>query len=59
MMQNKIDPSGELSAADFDNTDIEFTDSIDVLRNANFFIVAVPTPIGAGLEIRKDRLRSR
>ena len=45
MMQNKIDPSGELSAADFDNTDIEFTDSIDVLRNANFFIVAVPTPI--------------
>jgi UDP-N-acetyl-D-galactosamine dehydrogenase len=45
MMQNKIDPSGELNAADFDNTDIEFTDSIDVLRKANFFIVAVPTPI--------------
>lgn len=45
MMQNKIDPSGELNAADFDNTDIEFTDNIDVLRKANFFIVAVPTPI--------------
>ncbi len=45
MMQNKIDPSGELRAADFDNTDIVFTDSIDVLREANFFIVAVPTPI--------------
>ncbi|MEO8149319.1 MAG: nucleotide sugar dehydrogenase [Bacteroidia bacterium] len=45
MMQNKIDPSGELDSAAFENCDIEFTDSIDVLRKANFFIVAVPTPI--------------
>ena len=44
-MQNKIDPSGELDAAAFDNSDIIFTDSLDVLRQANFFIVAVPTPI--------------
>lgn len=45
MMQNNIDPSGELDASAFAGTDITFTDSIDVLRTANFFIVAVPTPI--------------
>ena len=45
MMQNKIDPSGELESSAFDGADIQFTDSIDVLRSANFFIVAVPTPI--------------
>ncbi len=45
MMRNNIDPSGELDTTAFEGCDIEFTDSIDVLRNANFFIVAVPTPI--------------
>ncbi len=45
MMQNKQDPSGELDAPAFENADIVFTDSLDVLRQANFFIVAVPTPI--------------
>lgn len=45
MMRNNIDPSGELEASAFEGCDIEFTDSLDVLRNANFFIVAVPTPI--------------
>ncbi|MEP7263781.1 MAG: nucleotide sugar dehydrogenase [Bacteroidota bacterium] len=45
MMQNNIDPSGELDASAFEGADITFTDSIDVLRTANFFIVAVPTPI--------------
>jgi UDP-N-acetyl-D-galactosamine dehydrogenase len=45
MMRNKIDPSGELESSAFDNCDIQFTDSLDVLREANFFIVAVPTPI--------------
>ena len=44
-MRNNIDPSGELDAEAFKDTDITFTDSIDVLRTANFFIVAVPTPI--------------
>ena len=44
-MRNKVDPSGELEAAAFENTDIVFSDSLDVLRQANFFIVAVPTPI--------------
>jgi UDP-N-acetyl-D-galactosamine dehydrogenase len=45
MMQNNIDPSQELDAKDFEGCDIEFTASIDVLKQANFFIVAVPTPI--------------
>lgn len=44
-MRRHIDPSGELDASDFEGCDIEFTDSPDVLRNAGFFIVAVPTPI--------------
>jgi UDP-N-acetyl-D-glucosamine/UDP-N-acetyl-D-galactosamine dehydrogenase len=44
-MRNCSDPSGELDAAAFENTDIEFTSSLDVLKQANFFIVAVPTPI--------------
>jgi UDP-N-acetyl-D-glucosamine/UDP-N-acetyl-D-galactosamine dehydrogenase len=45
MMRNNIDPSQELSADNFAGCDIEFTTSIDVLRKANFFIIAVPTPI--------------
>lgn len=45
MMRNKIDPSQELEAADFEGCDIEFTADLDVLRKANFFIVAVPTPV--------------
>lgn len=44
-MKNHIDPSGELDSSVFEGADIVFTDSIDVLRTANFFIVAVPTPI--------------
>ncbi len=47
LMNQKIDPSNELESADFENSDIEFTDSLNVLREANFFIVAVPTPIDA------------
>ena len=45
MMRKGIDPSNELDAADFEGCDIVFTDSLDVLREANFFIVAVPTPV--------------
>ncbi|MBT9392974.1 nucleotide sugar dehydrogenase [Hymenobacter sp. NST-14] len=45
MMRGHVDPSGELTAEDFVGCDIEFTDSLDVLREATFFIVAVPTPI--------------
>jgi UDP-N-acetyl-D-glucosamine/UDP-N-acetyl-D-galactosamine dehydrogenase len=45
MMKNKIDPSEELSASDFEGCDITFTSSPAELREATFFIVAVPTPI--------------
>jgi len=45
MMKNNIDPSNELEAAAFEGCDITFTDSLDVLREATFFIVAVPTPV--------------
>lgn len=45
MMRNKIDPSKELESAAFDGCDIEFTNNLEVLRKANFFIVAVPTPV--------------
>ena len=45
MMRNKIDPSGEMDAEAFDGCDIHFTDSLEDLRKASFFIVAVPTPI--------------
>ena len=45
MMRNNVDPSGELETKDFEGCDITFTASLDVLREAQFFIVAVPTPI--------------
>jgi UDP-N-acetyl-D-glucosamine/UDP-N-acetyl-D-galactosamine dehydrogenase len=45
MMRQGIDPSNELEKEAFDGCDIEFTNSLDVLRQAKFFIVAVPTPV--------------
>jgi UDP-N-acetyl-D-galactosamine dehydrogenase len=45
MMKNNIDPSNELEAADFKGSDISFTANIDDLKLANFYIVAVPTPV--------------
>ena len=44
-MKNAVDPSGELDAAAFEGCDITFTDSLEMLRQAQFYIVAVPTPI--------------
>ncbi|MCO4813615.1 MAG: nucleotide sugar dehydrogenase [Flavobacteriales bacterium] len=45
MMQNNIDPSKELEAEDFKNSDIQFTADMDELKKAQFFVMAVPTPI--------------
>lgn len=45
LMKNKIDPSQELESKDFDGCDIIFTASLEDLRQAHFYIVAVPTPI--------------
>ncbi|MDJ1482335.1 nucleotide sugar dehydrogenase [Cytophagaceae bacterium YF14B1] len=47
LMQQGIDPSGELDSSEFEGCDITFTDSLEILRQASFFIVAVPTPIDA------------
>ena len=45
MMKNNIDPSKELESSAFEGCDIQFTADIEDLREATFFIVAVPTPI--------------
>lgn len=45
MMKKGIDPSNELGKKDFANADITFTSKLEELKNARFFIVAVPTPI--------------
>lgn len=45
MMKNSIDPSKELEAKDFEGTDIQFTADPEDLKNAHFFVVAVPTPV--------------
>ncbi len=47
LMQKNIDPSKELESAAFENCDITFTDDLEVLKEATFFIVAVPTPVDA------------
>jgi UDP-N-acetyl-D-glucosamine/UDP-N-acetyl-D-galactosamine dehydrogenase len=45
MMKKGIDPSNELGKKEFENADILFTHKLEDLKKANFFIVAVPTPI--------------
>ena len=45
LMKKGIDPSGELSADSFNGCDIEFTNDLEVLKKAHFYIVAVPTPV--------------
>ena len=45
LMKQSIDPSNELNKESFENCDITFTNSLDVLKEATFFIVTVPTPV--------------
>jgi UDP-N-acetyl-D-galactosamine dehydrogenase len=45
MMKNGIDPSNELEKEAFEGCDITFTNSLEELAKAKFYIVAVPTPI--------------
>lgn len=47
LMRRGVDPSRELAAEAFVDADILFTSDVETLRNVNFFIVAVPTPIDA------------
>lgn len=45
MMKNHIDPSNELDSTAFEGCNIEFTDSLEKLKEASFYVVAVPTPV--------------
>ena len=45
LMRKGQDPSKELSAEEFEGTDIYFTASLEEIREATFYVVAVPTPI--------------
>src|SRR5258705_3502424 len=45
MMKQGIDPSNEMEKNDFEGCDILVTNSLDVLKEAKYFIVAVPTPV--------------
>jgi UDP-N-acetyl-D-galactosamine dehydrogenase len=45
LMKKGIDPSNELPEEAFENCDITYTNSLDILKQASFFIVAVPTPV--------------
>ena len=47
LMRNGIDPSNELIKEDFIGADIYFTSSLEELKQASFFIVAVPTAVDA------------
>lgn len=44
-LRRGLDPCNELDATTFSDRTIVFTSSLDTLREASFFIVAVPTPI--------------
>ncbi len=45
LMKQNIDPSNELDASEFEGCDIEFTAKLEDLKDVEFFVVAVPTPI--------------
>lgn len=45
LLQQRTDPSRELGREDFEQADIVFSSDPEALREAHFFIVAVPTPI--------------
>jgi UDP-N-acetyl-D-glucosamine/UDP-N-acetyl-D-galactosamine dehydrogenase len=45
MMRNQKDPSNELTASDFEGCDIHFSADINDLKDVQFYIIAVPTPI--------------
>jgi UDP-N-acetyl-D-galactosamine dehydrogenase len=45
LLRKGIDPGKELSESDFRNKDISFTSSEELLKEAVFHVIAVPTPI--------------
>ncbi len=45
LLKQNIDPSEEIDSIYFEQCDIHFTSKRDDLKKANFYIIAVPTPI--------------
>src|SRR5688572_23278626 len=45
LMKQAIDPSRELGSEAFKDKNIRFTADVEVLKEARFFVVAVPTPV--------------
>ena len=45
LLNKHIDPSKELDASEFEGSDITFSHNLEDLRDVQFFVVAVPTPI--------------
>ena len=45
LMKESVDPRNELEASAFDGCDVKFTANIADLKEARFFVIAVPTPI--------------
>jgi UDP-N-acetyl-D-galactosamine dehydrogenase len=45
LMNRQIDPSNELESSAFEGKDIVFTADPEEMRQAHFFVVAVPTPV--------------
>lgn len=44
-LQNKVDITGEVTEEDLEKIHITFTNEADSLKDANFYIITVPTPI--------------
>ena len=44
-LKSLYDKNNEVNKEDLDNINIKISDTIDDLKNSNFFIIAVPTPV--------------
>ncbi len=58
MMKEGKDPSCELESGDFENKDIRFSHEEAFMKEAKFFVVAVPTPIDEFKQPNLAALRS-
>ncbi len=47
LLKKSIDPGSELDSTAFEGCDIDFTNDIEDLKEATFYVVAVPTPINS------------
>lgn len=45
LLKKGVDPTGELKNSELSRTDINYTDNPPNLKQANFIIIAVPTPV--------------